>query len=100
MLAWLTPLQSSSYCSEGQNLGGLDNFVSKLDEAEKRLQRALSGLEEAAGTLVRGGSESLNSIEDDLQAARIEVRKLRAQNIFMAEKLDDTIQRIKGILEN
>jgi len=73
--------------------------VSKLDEAEKRLNRALSALE-AAGAPPGGVSPSQNPIEDDLKAARAEVGKLRALNKSMAEKLDDTIQRIKGILEN
>ena len=74
--------------------------MSKLDEAEKRLQRSLSALEAAVGAPLGGVSASQNPIENDLQAARAEVGKLRAQNKSMAEKLDDTIQRIKGILEN
>ena len=74
--------------------------MSKLDEAEKRLKRALSALEAAASAPLRGVSPSQNPIEDDLKAARAEVGKLRALNKSMAEKLDDTIQRIKGILEN
>ena len=74
--------------------------MSKLDEAEKRLNRALSALEAAAGASPGGVSPSQNPIEDDLKAARAEVGKLRALNKSMAEKLDDTIQRIKGILEN
>lgn len=74
--------------------------MSKLDEAEKRLKRALSALEAAASAPLGGVSTSQNPIEDDLKAARAEVGKLRALNKSMAEKLDDTIQRIKGILEN
>lgn len=74
--------------------------MSKLDEAEKRLQRALSALEAAAGPHTGGGSSSPNAMEEDLQAAQSEVIKLRAQNISMAEKLDDAILRIKGILKH
>ena len=85
---------------EGKDVGGLDEYVSKLDEAEKRLQRALSALEAVVGAPLGGVSASQDPIEDDLQAARAEVGKLRALNKSMAEKLDDTIQRIKGILEN
>ena len=74
--------------------------MSKIDEAEKRLKRARSALEAAASAPLGGISPSQNPIEDDLKAARAEVGKLRALNKSMAEKLDDTIQRIKGILEN
>ena len=74
--------------------------MSKLDEAEKRLNRALSALEAAAGASPGGVSPLHNPIEDDLKAARAEVGKLRALNKSMAEKLDDIIQRIKNILEN
>ncbi len=74
--------------------------MSKLDEAEKRLQRALLALEATVAAPLGGVSASQNPLEDDLQAALAEVGKLRAQNKSMVEKLDDTIQRIKGILEN
>ena len=73
--------------------------MSKLDEAEKRLNRALSVLE-AVGAPPGSVSPSQNPIEDDLRAAQAEVGKLRALNKSMAEKLDDIIQRIKSIMEN
>ena len=86
---------------QGQDVGGLDEYVSKLDEAEKRLQRALFGLEAAASArLADNGPVSADPTEDDLLAAQAEVGKLRAENIYIAEKLNTTITRIKGMLEN
>ena len=85
-----------------QENGGLGEFMSKLDEAQQRLQRAVSGLEEAA----RAASTSLNAQDSDAaSSAELEAMKsrnaaLESANMAVAERLDGAIAQIKEILDD
>ena len=84
---------------KGRKIGGLDSFVSKLGEAEKRLKRAVTALEQAV--VARSGDGSADSQEaanGEIEAAQARMSALRAVNVSVAEKLDGTILRVKKIL--
>ena len=86
---------------KGQKNGGLRSFVSKLVEAEKRLQRAVTALEDAARARSGGGeAASSDSTNADIAAAEARMDELRAVNASVAEKLDGVILRVKKILED
>ena len=74
--------------------------MSKLGEAEKRLQRAVTALEQAA--VARSGegiaaSEKAGNVE--IEAAQAKIAELQAVNASVAEKLDGAILRVKKILD-
>ena len=85
-----------------QKNGGLGEFMSKLDEAQQRLQRAVSGLEEAA----RAASTSLNAQDTDAaSSAELEAMKsrnaaLESASMAVTERLDGAIAQIKEILDD
>lgn len=86
---------------KGQKNGGLRSFVSKLDEAEKRLQRAVTALEDAARARSSGnGAASSETLSDDNAASDARLEQLQAVNASVAEKLDGAILRVKKILED
>ena len=76
--------------------------MSKLDEAQQRLQRAVSGLEEAA----RAASTSLNAQDSDAaSSAELEAMKsrnaaLESASMAVTERLDGAIAQIKEILDD
>ena len=77
--------------------------MSKLDEAQRRLQQAVSGLEEAA----RAASASLNAPDPDaakssaeLEAARARNVELESVNATVARRLDGAITQIKEMLDD
>lgn len=76
--------------------------MSKLDEAQQRLQRAVSGLEEAA----RAASTSLNAQDTDAaSSAELEAMKsrnaaLESASMAVAERLDGAIAQIKEIMDD
>jgi len=75
--------------------------MSKLDEAQQRLQQAVSGLEEAA----RAASTSLNAQEsgaassEELDALKSRNAALESANVVVAQHLDGAISQIKEILD-
>ena len=86
---------------KGQKNGGLRSFVSKLVEAEKRLQRAVSALEDAACARSGGSDVAPAATESgDMAAVEARMEELRAVNASVAEKLDGAILRVKKILED
>ena len=86
---------------KGQKIGGLDSFVSKLDEAEKRLQRAVTALEQAAGARSGNGiAASPDTVNGEIEATQTRMAELQAVNASVAEKLDGAILRVKKILED
>lgn len=85
---------------KGQENGGLDSFVSKLDEAEKRLQRAVSGLEQAARTQASVPPVEPGASAADLEAARRRAAELESLNATVVQKLDGAILRVRKILED
>lgn len=83
-----------------QENGGLGHFMSKLDEAQQRLQRAVSGLEEAART----AAMSLNARNSgppiaEFEAAKARNAELEGVNATVAQRLDGAIAQIKSILD-
>lgn len=75
--------------------------MSKLDEAEKRLQRAVTALEQAARVRSgNGAAASTDAAQADLSAAQAKAAELEALNETVAEKLDGAILRVKNILES
>jgi len=74
--------------------------VSKLDEAAKRLQKAVTALEKAARTKSENERAALSGTsESDLSAARDKAGDLEALNASVAERLDLAILRVKDILD-
>jgi len=85
-----------------QENGGLGEFMSKLDEAQQRLQQAVTGLEEAARaastSLIAQDSEAASSAE--LEAIKSRNAALESANMAVAERLDGAIAQIKEILDD
>ena len=80
--------------------------MSKLDEAEQRLQRAVAGLEEAAraaassSTATATASAPDPAVAAELAAAQARTTELEQANKAVAQRLDGAIARIKTILED
>ncbi len=79
--------------------------MSKLDEAEQRLQRAVVGLEEAARAVASSAASTAASAPDPgvseaLASAQARNTELENVNAALAERLDGAIARIKTILED
>ncbi len=73
--------------------------MSKLGEAEKRLQRAVTALEQAAVVRSGGGiAASQEAANVEIEAAQERMAELQAVNASVAEKLDGAILRVKKIL--
>ena len=89
-----------------RKIGGLRGFMSKLDEAEQRLQRAVSGLEEVTRKVAPQAELSVATAQTDsqiaaeLHSARARNAELEDTNAAIAQRLDGVIDRIKTILEN
>ena len=92
-------------------IGGLRGFMSKLDEAEQRLQRAVAGLEGAARAVASSAQSAVSKEEnaaaapDPAVAAALETAQARNAeledvNTVVAQRLDGAITRIKTILED
>ena len=74
--------------------------MSKLGEAEKRLQRAVTALEQAAVVRSGGGiAASQEAANVEIEAAQAKIAELQAVNASVAEKLDGAILRVKKILD-
>ncbi len=79
--------------------------MSKLDEAEQRLQRAVSGLEDAARVVVSSAQSNVAitqpdpQVEAELESAQARNAVLEDVNANAGQRLDDAIERIKTILE-
>jgi len=80
--------------------------MSKLDEAEQRLQRAVAGLEEAARAVASSAEATASASAPDpavaaeLAAAQARTTELEQANKAVAQRLDGAIARIKTILED
>lgn len=72
--------------------------MSKLDEAEQRLQRAISGLEEAARATMESANAAGAGQDEALDTARARVAELENVNAQIAQRLDGAIAQIKEIL--
>jgi hypothetical protein len=89
-----------------RKIGGLRAFMSKLDEAEQRLQRAVAGLEEAARAVASSSTATATASAPDpavaaeLAAAQARTTELEQANKAVAQRLDGAIARIKTILED
>jgi hypothetical protein len=88
-----------------RKIDGLRGFMSKLDEAEQRLKRAIAGLEDAARVVVSSALSNVAITQPDPQvAAELESAQARTVvredvNANVGQRLDDAIERIKTILE-
>jgi hypothetical protein len=83
-----------------QENGGLGAFMSKLDEAEQRLQRAVSGLEDAARAASASASAGESASSTELDAAKARAAELENVNAAIAQRLDGAIAQIKEILDD
>jgi hypothetical protein len=89
-----------------RKIDGLRAFMSKLDEAEQRLQRAVAGLEEAARAVASSSTATATASAPDpavaaeLAAAQARTTELEQANKAVAQRLDGAIARIKTILED
>ncbi len=80
--------------------------MSKLDEAEQRLQRAVAGLENAASAAVASAASIGATPAPDpemaaaLETAQARTAELEDANAAIARRLDGAIARIKTILDH
>ena len=82
-----------------KKIGGLEYFVSKLDEAEERLQSAVTALENAVRDKNRKQSSAFSNTGDmDLAAARAKARELEALQRAAVERIEAAILRVKAII--
>ena len=79
---------------------GLEGFVSKLGEAEARLRRAVSLLEQAAQVQKPASGSGPVSESQELAAAKARVANLETINAVATQKLDAAILRVKQILKS
>jgi hypothetical protein len=77
---------------KGQKIGGLGRFVSKLDEAQQRMERAISGLERAASA--RKAIDEANSAA----AAEARISELESLNTDVTQRLNVAIDRVRKVL--
>ena len=81
---------------KGQKIGGLDRFVSKLDQAQQRLERAILELERAESAR----KPSAGSIDKANSAAAAEARisELESLNTDVTQRLNVAIDRVRKVL--
>lgn len=72
----------------------------RLDAATKRLQEALTRIEDALGGSVPQADDRLRELTDQLQASRVENQELAAANVSVAQRLDHAIDRLRAVLRN
>jgi hypothetical protein len=72
--------------------------MSKLDEAEQRLQQAILGFEEAARAVSVSAISYRADNDVELETARARSKELKNVNTEIAQRLDDAISQIKEIL--
>ena len=75
--------------------------MSRLDEAQQRLNVALTRLERAVEAKVKTAEETDGSAVDDaqLQALKAENEQLRRASAEAGERLDTAIRRLEGVLD-
>ena len=83
-----------------QKTGGLVNFVSKLIESEKRLERAIAELEQATSLSGVVHQSDTQSPADGMDRVLLRTEKLQAVHETVSRKIDATILRLKEILED
>ena len=83
---------------KGQQIGGLDRFVSKLDQAQQHLERAILELERAESTR----KPSAGSIDKANSAAAAEARisELESLNADVTQRLNVAIDRVRKVLSS
>ncbi len=83
---------------KGQKIGGLDRFVSKLDEAQQRLERAISELKSAASARKpsKGPIDGANSAA----AAEARISELESLNADVTQRLNVAIDRVRKVLSS
>jgi hypothetical protein len=75
------------------NFSNMDCGMSRLDDAQKRLETALTRLETAAG-----GHSTLIE-KSTLDRVRAENETLRNANDVVVQRLDDTIERLRRLVD-
>jgi multidrug efflux pump subunit AcrA (membrane-fusion protein) len=75
--------------------------MSRLDEAQQRLNAALTRLERAVEAKVKAAGESGACTVDDgqLEALKAENEQLRQASAEAGERLDTAIRRLEGVLD-
>ena len=74
--------------------------MSKLDEAQQRLQRAVADLEAAARARPQAAAGGDGAVAHELETARRHAEELENRAAVVSERLDETIGRIKQILDD
>lgn len=76
--------------------------MSRLDEAQQRLNAALTRLERAVEAKVKAAEKNQASAVDDaqLQALKAENEQLRQASAEAGERLDTAIRRLEGVLDD
>jgi hypothetical protein len=72
--------------------------MSRLDEAQRRLEQAMGRLERAAQSS-RARLSERNTLARSLEAARAESRSLREVSSALSTRLDSVIGRLRSIIE-
>ena len=100
--AWLTGLASGAYPVSRflHDEEGSGRRMSRLNEAQDRLEEALARLEQISGerALSASESESARAAEFDIVSARCGVLEDKAR--IVSERLDAAIGRVRTLLES
>ena len=83
---------------KGQKIGGLDSFVSKLDEAQRRLERAISELERAANNRKPSEGPAAGAGTVSAAAAEARISELESLNADVSQRLNGAIERVRKVL--
>ena len=74
--------------------------MSRLDEAQQRLNAALTRLERAAEAQVKAGRQNAAGVDaEQLDALKAENAQLRQANAEAGDRLDTAIRRLEDVLD-
>jgi predicted nucleic acid-binding Zn-ribbon protein len=75
--------------------------MSRLDEAQQRLNAALTRLERAADAKIKTAQQDASAGADteQLEALKAENEQLRQASADAGQRLDTAIQRLEGVLD-
>jgi predicted nucleic acid-binding Zn-ribbon protein len=75
--------------------------MSRLDEAQQRLNAALTRLERAADAKIKAAQQDASAGADteQLEALKAENEQLRQASADAGQRLDTAIQRLEGVLD-
>lgn len=74
--------------------------ITRLQKARERLESAVARLEEASQNLPEPAGEADSELAEELRVVRARCEDLEQRSRDVSEKLDTTIDRVKGLLDD